>query len=89
MIGLNSSKEIELPSFKIGDTFFLDCKAFISSTEEDPQPLTGWDIRAQVRNRNGILLANLVVNIIDEIEGHYTLTALPEVTRMWTCEDGY
>ena len=67
---------------KRGDTLALDCQAL--EAEAGPaRDLTGWSLRAQVRNHAGALLAELAVTVTDATEGHYSLVAPAATTATW------
>ena len=61
---------IRLP-FKRGDTFELDVE--VTDVNGDPQPLTDWEIASQVRDKDGVLVADLVVVEVTPLTGIYKL----------------
>ena len=70
--------------FKRGDTFVL------AATRRDdsgaPKDITGYDVRAQVRN-GGVLVCNLEFAAVDLAAGHFTMTATATQTATWPLGD--
>lgn len=63
---------------KRGDTFVVEATLM---QDGQPQDLTGWTIRSQVR-QGGRLIADLAVEYVDRAAGVYRLSA-PEGTAAW------
>lgn len=55
---------------KRGDTFLVLGDVAINGV---PEPITGWGIRSQVRDRKDVLLADVQVTVTDVGLGKYTL----------------
>lgn len=65
-------------TLKRGDTFTVEAAL---TNDGQPQSLTGWSIRSQVRRGNK-LVAELAVEYVDRAGGVYRLSA-PEGTAEW------
>lgn len=69
--------------FKRGDTFLLEGVVSINSVAQD---ITGWTIRAQVRN-GAILVEALTVEYTDRSAGKFRLRANPVATELWPVKE--
>jgi len=67
-----------LSEFKRGDTFILVC---VYKVDGEPAPIDGLTIASQIRQANGSLVANMMVEP-DEDEGKFLLTPDTE-TDTW------
>lgn len=67
-------------SLKRGDTFFLTCTYKINGVASALPA----GIRAQVRDKRGVLMGEATVTRIPANAGQYTLQIDPEVTKTWT-----
>lgn len=63
---------LRLP-FKRGATFELDC--VVSDALGVPEDITAWAIAAQVRDKDGVLVASLLVTSANLAQGAFKLSA--------------
>lgn len=63
--------------FKAGDTFILTCNYAIG---KNPEPLPP-GIRSQIRTPDGVLVAELALNVISQDDGVFTLRT--DTTQTW------
>jgi hypothetical protein len=66
---------------KRGDTLLLHCQALIS--QGVPRDLSGWHVRAQLRDARDAVLPGLAVVVDVPAEGRYTLRAPAVATCGW------